>query len=221
MRRIAKLISVLFVSASISGCVSAKQRAEEQRELERSIRSTSDPDAVKNCSFIMNLRPDGLHSTPEAQAASLVTPQKGVAWVVFGGSGSHQLYSCPQKAPQGEQEAMAPTPAPVEKKPPPTGARAAPAEAEAGPEVVTREQPVAKIEAPAPPKQSASRTRVTNNPEAVKDCKFLESFAEYQKVSRFQEDVIRAGGNLGYVVATNQVGDVIGEAYLCSERAKP
>ena len=60
--------------------------------------------------------------------------------------------------------------------------------------------------------------RITNNPEAVKGCKFLESFAQYQKVSSFQESVVRAGGNLGYIVATNQNGDVIGESYLCSRR---
>ena len=72
-------------------------------------------------------------------------------------------------------------------------------------------------EPPAPATKSAPRTRITNNPEAVKGCRFLESFAQYQKVSSFQEDVVRAGGNLGYIVATNRDGDVIGESYLCSE----
>ncbi len=227
MKRLAQLVSVLLVSASIGACVSAKQRAQDQQELERSIRSTSNADAVKNCSFIMNLRPDGLHSTPEAQAASLVTLQKGVSWVVFGVSGGYQLYSCPQKPPQSEPEAIAPTPTPPPEKTPtapaprPVDAKTAPAGAEPAPEVVTPKRPPARTETPAPVNPSALKTRVTNNPEAVKGCKFLESFVQYQKVSRFQEDVVRAGGNLGYVVATNRDGDVIGESYLCSEEPKP
>jgi hypothetical protein len=223
MKRFVQLVSVLLVSASIGGCVSAKQRAQEQQELERSIRKTSDPDVVKDCAFIMDLRPDGLHHTPEAQAASLVIPKQGVSWVVFGGSGSYQLYSC--KAPQNEQLAKAPVPTPVETKPEtrmsaPVEAKPEPAPSEAKPEVVAKEPPEAEIEAPAPPRESASKTRVTNNPEAVKGCRFLASFAEYQKVSHFQEDVVRAGGNLGYIVATNQNGDVIGESYLCPDEPK-
>jgi hypothetical protein len=226
MKRFLQLISVLFVSTSIGGCVSASQKIEEQQEMERSIRKTSNPDEVKGCSFIMKLRPDGLHSTPEAQAASLVMPQPGVSWVVFGGSGNYELYSCSQKTPRNEQEAKPPTPTPVETKPTPrtsapVEAKAAPAQSEAKPEVVTREQPEAKIKAPEPAKKSASKTRVTNNPEAVKGCRFLESFVEYRKVARFQEDVVRAGGNVGFIVAANQDGDVIGESYLCSEDAKP
>jgi len=226
MKRFVQLVSVLLVSASIGGCVSVKQRAQEQQELERSIRTTSDPDVVKGCSFIMDLRPDGLHHTPEAQAASLVIPKQGVSWVVFGGSGRYQLYSCSQKAPQSEQQSNAPVPTPGETKPEtrtsaPVEAKAGPAQSEAKPEDVTREQPEAEIAVPAPPRKSAYKTRVTNNPEAVKGCRFLESFVEYQKVSQFQEDVVRAGGNLGYIVATNQNGDVIGESYLCPEAAKP
>jgi|APFre7841882630_1041343.scaffolds.fasta_scaffold15817_3 hypothetical protein len=225
MKRFLLLIPVLFVSTSIGGCVSAAQKIDEQRELERSIRKTSDPEAVKRCSFMMKLRPDGLHSTPEAQAASLVLPQPGVSWVVFGGSGNYELYSCPQKTPQDEQEAQAPTPTPVETKPiagtsASAEAKAAPAPLEAKPEVVTR-RAEAKAKAPEQAERIASKTRVTNNPEAVKGCKFLESFVEYQKVARFQEDVVRAGGNVGYIVAATQDGDVIGESYLCSEDAKP
>jgi hypothetical protein len=228
MKRFLQLISVLFASTLIGGCVSASQKIEEQQQLERSIQKTSDPDAVKGCVFIMTLRPDGLHSTPEAQAASLVLPQPGVSWVVFGSSGNYELYSCSRKTPRNEQEAKAPapTPTPVETKPTagtsaPAETKAAPARSEAKPEVVQREQPEAKIKAPEPAKKSASRTRVTSNPEAVKGCKFLESFVEYRKVARFQEDVVRAGGNVGFIVAANQDGDVIGESYLCSEEAKP
>ncbi len=228
MKGFLQLIPVLFVSTSIGGCVSATQKIDEQRELERSIRKTSDSEVVKGCSFIMKLRPDGLHSTPEAQATSLVLPQPGVSWVVFGGSGNYELYSCPQKTAGNEQEAQtpAPTPTPVETKPTagtpaPVEAKAAPAQSEAKPEVVTREQTEAKIKAPEQAKRIASTTRVTNNPEAVKGCKFLESFAEYQKVARFQDDVVRAGGNVGFIVAANQDGDVIGESYRCSEEAKP
>jgi outer membrane biosynthesis protein TonB len=230
MKRLVQLVSVLFVSVFI-GCVSAKQRAQEQQELERSIRTTSDPDAVKDCSFIVDLRPDGLHSTPEAQAASLVIPKEGVSWVVFGGPGRYQLYSCShQKTLPTEQQAKASAPTSVETKP--EAAASAPVEAkaprptpEAKPEVLTREQTPRTTEATEKPEKDAtksvSKTRVTNNPEAVKGCKFLESFSEYQKVLQFQESVVRAGGNLGYVVATNQNGDVIGESYLCSEAPKP
>jgi hypothetical protein len=226
VKRFLRLISVLLVSTSIGGCTSARQKIEEQQEIERRIRKTSNADEVKSCNFIMNLRPDGLHSTPEAQAASLLIPQEGVSWVVFGGSGNYELYSCSHKTLQNEQQAKAPRPTPVETKPKagasvPVEAKAAPAQPEAKSEVITREQPEAKIRASDQAKERAHRTRVTNNPEAVKGCKFLESFVEYQKVFHFQEDVVRAGGNLGYIVATNQDGDVIGESYLCSEEAKP
>jgi hypothetical protein len=225
MKGFVQLVSIIFISASIAGCVTAKQRAEEQQELERSIRTTSDPDAVKDCSFIMDLRPDGLHPTPETQVASLVIPKPGVSWVIFGGPGSYQLFSCSQKASPSEQQAKAPAPTPVEpsretRTSLPVEANAVPPP-EAKPEVATTPRPEAEIEALAPGSKSAYKTRVTSNPEAVKGCRFLASFAEYEKVSRFQEDVVRAGGNIGYVVATNQNGDVIGEAYLCPEEAKP
>lgn len=226
MKRFVGLMSVLFVSAWVGGCVSAKQRADEQQALEKSIRKTSDPEEVKGCSFIMNLRPDGLHATPEAQAASLVIPKKGVSWVVFGGPGGDELYSCSLKTPQSEQQATAPVPTPVETKPAAhaaasPGAKAAPAPPEVGPAVAPRGQLESKIDAAAPAPGSASETRVTNNPEAVKGCKFLASFAGYQSVSRFQEAVVKAGGNLGYIVAANQNGDVIGESYLCSDEVRP
>ncbi len=226
MKRFVQIVSVLLVSASIGACVSAKQRAKEQEELERSIQTTSDPEVVKDCSFMMELRPDGLHHTPEAQAASLVIPKKGVSWVVFSGSGRPQLYSCSRKGPQNQQQAEAPVPTPVETEPEtrtsaPADVKAAPAPSEAKPDFVMKKQPETQVEVAVPAKKSAYETRVTNNPEAVKGCKFLESFAESRKVSRFQEDVVKAGGNLGYIVATNQNGDVIGESYLCPEEAKP
>jgi len=226
MKRFTGAVFVLFAAASIGGCVSAKERAEEQRQLEKSIRVTSDPEAVRDCSFIMNLRPDGLHSTPQAQAASLVIPRPGVSWVVFGGPGGNRLYSCSQAVPPNEREAKAPVPTPVEAKPEartpvPVEPKAVPTPSAAGPEVVATEQPKSKTEVSSPETKSVYKTRVTSNPEAVKGCKFLESFADYQKVSRFQEVVVGAGGNVGYIVATNQNGEVIGESYLCSEEPKP
>jgi hypothetical protein len=221
MKRFVELVSVVFLSISIGGCVSAKQRAEQQLALEKSIRSTSDPDVVKGCSDIMTLRPDGIHATPEAQAASLVIPKQGVSWVILDTPLGHELYSC--KSNPDQQQAKALTPTPADGKPggetsTPVEAKAPPASPEAEPEAVTSERPeVKKTDSPAPATMSAPRTRITNNPEAVKGCKFLASFAQYQKVSSFQEDVVRAGGNLGYIVATNRDGDVIGESYLCSE----
>lgn len=209
MKRFVGLVSIGFLSVLVGGCVSAKQRAEEQQALENSIRSTSDPDAVKGCSDIMTLRPDGIHATPEAQVASLVIPKQGVSWVILDTPGGHELYSCSQKS-NPDQQAKAMTPTPVD-------AKALPASPEARPEEVTSERPEVKTDPPAPATPIAPRTRITNNPEAVKGCKFLASFAQYQKVSSFQEDVVRAGGNLAYIVSTNRDGDVIGESYLCSE----
>ncbi len=227
MKRLLRLIVVLFVSVSIVGCASAKQKAEEQQEIDRSISSSSSPDAIKGCSFIMNLRPDGLHKGPEAQAASLVIPKQGVSWVVFGDSGKYDLYSCSQRSARNEPEMKVPTPTTaVETRPaeapstplerPPTQEPSA-----ASPNVAAREQPEANPEPSQPATNSAYDTRVTSNPEAVSGCRFLASFAGYRKVSRFQEDVVKAGGNLGLVVSTNRDGDVIGEAYSCSDRAKP
>lgn len=211
MKRFLQLVSMVFLSMSISGCTSSRQRLQEQQELERSIQKTSNPDAVKGCSFMMKLRPDGLHGTPEAQAASLVIAKEGVSWVVLSSSGSDELYSCSQRASRNDQEAKVPTPSPIETKP--AAGTLAPVEAAA------RKEPQAKITPPDQGKKSGHKTRVTNNPEAVKGCKFLESFVEYENVLRFQEDVVKAGGNVGYVVATNPNGDVIGESYLCSETA--
>ena len=211
MKRILGPVSIAFLSISIGGCTSSQQRLQEQQELERSIQKTSDPEAVKGCSFIMNLRPDGLHSTPEAQAASLVIAKQGVSWVVFGSSSNYELYSCSQKTSRTDQEAKASTPTPVETKP--AAGTSAPVAAAA------KEEPEAKIKPPDQTKTSGRKTRITNNPEAVKGCKFLESFVEYESVLRFQEDVVRVGGNVGYVVATKQNGDVIGESYSCSETA--
>ena len=137
--------------------------------------------------------------------------KEGVSWVVFGSSDTYELYSCSQKTSRNDQEAKAPALTPVETKPAPGTAAADGAAARAEPE--------AKINALGQTKRSAHKTRVTNNPEAVKGCKFLESFVEYESVLRFQEDVVKVGGNVGYVVATNQNGDVIGESYLCSDMA--
>lgn len=223
MRRFLQLVLVVFVSASFGACVSAKQKREEQQELERSIRTTSNPDDVKSCAFITNLKPDKGYSTPEAQAASFVIPRPGISWVVFGRSGKSELYFC--KAPQGEPTAKPPTPTPVETKPETrtTAAvetKAAPAPRDSTPEVPAGNRPEEKTRVPEQPKPSAHKTRVTNNAEAVKGCKFLESFDDYQKVSHFQDDVVRTGGNIGYVVATNRDGDVIGESYLCPEVGK-
>jgi hypothetical protein len=218
MRRSLRPISALLISASLAGCVSAKQRLEEQQQVERSIRTTSQPEAIEGCDFIMTLRPDGLHSTPEAQAASLVLPKPGISWVIFGVTGSYELYSC--KVPQEQQE-RAPTSIPVAAKPtvsapPPFEATVTPARSDSAKDLAE-----VKARPSEQPTRNAFKMRVTNNPEAVKGCKFLASFLEYQKVSGFQDDVGRAGGNIGYVVAANQSGDVIGEAYFCSEDSKP
>jgi hypothetical protein len=227
MKRLLPRVALLFVSASIVGCASAKQKAEEQQEIERSISSSSNPDAIKGCSFIMNLRPDGLHKGPEAQAASLVIPKQGVSWVVFGDSGKYDLYSCSQRSTGSHPEMNVATPTTtVETRSPeatsaplePTPMRAPSA---SSPGVTAREQPEARVDTSPRATKSAYDTRVTSNPEAVSGCRFLASFAEYRKVSRFQEDVVKAGGNLGFVVGTNKDGDVIGEAYACSDGAKP
>jgi len=211
MKRFLQLVSMVFLSMSISGCTSSQQKLQDQQELERSIQKTSNPDAVEGCSFMMNLRPDGLHSTPEAQAASLVIAKEGVSWVVLDSSGRYELYSCSQKAARNEPEAKVPTPTPGETKP--AAGTLAPVEAAA------TKEPQAKIQPPDQARKSGHKTRITNNPEAVKGCKFLESFVEYESVLRFQEDVVKEGGNVGYVVATNQNGDVIGESYLWSDMA--
>lgn len=212
MRRLLQPVSILFLSISIGGCTSSQQRIQEQQELERSIQKTSNPDAVKGCSLIMKLRPDGLHTTPEAQAASLVTAKEGVAWVVYGSSDTYELYSCSQKTSRNDQEARTPTLTPVEAKPV--------AATSAAVEAADRQRPPA-IKTPAQTGNNVHKIRITSNPEAVKGCRFLESFVDFESVLRFQEDVGRLGGNVGYVVATKPNGDVIGESYLCSETAAP
>ena len=117
MTRLLRPVSILFLSMSIGGCTSSQQRLQEQQELERSIQKTSNPDAVKGCSFIMKLRPDGLHTTPEAQAASLVIAKEGVSWVVYGSADPYELYSCSRKTSRNDREATAPTLTPVESNP--------------------------------------------------------------------------------------------------------
>lgn len=57
--------------------------------------------------------------------------------------------------------------------------------------------------------------RVTNNPDAVKGCELLGGITKFEKVEKFQKDVAKAGGNVGYVVATNEDGQLMGEAYNC------
>jgi hypothetical protein len=228
MRRSVQLMTAFFLSASVGGCVSAKQKAEEQQEIERSIHESSNPDAIKDCAFIMDLRPDGAQ-TPEAQAAALVIPKQGTSWIVFDDSGKFELYRCSQRRAPNDSEAGTPTPAkpaeavPAVKTPLPAETKAVPvrSEPEPEPDVTTTRQPAASMRPPENVNRRVSDTRVTSNPEAVKGCKFLKSFADYRSVSSFQEAVVKAGGNLGYVVATNRDGDVIGESYLCSEAANP
>ncbi len=212
MTRLLRPVSILFLSMSIGGCTSSQQRLQEQQELERSIQKTSNPDAVKGCSFIMKLRPDGLHATPEAQAASLVIAKEGVSWVVYGSADPYELYSCSRKTSRNDREATAPTLTPVESSP--AAATSAPVEA-------AEKKPPPAIKTPAQTEKNVHKIRITSNPEAVKGCKFLESFVDFESVLGFQEDVARVGGNVGYVVATKPNGDVIGESYLCSETAAP
>jgi hypothetical protein len=226
MKRTVHLFALLLPLASLVGCVSAKQQREEQQELDRSIQKTSNPDSVRGCAFIMTLRPDARYDTVEAQVASLVIPKKGVTWAVLDASGTNQLYSC--EASPSEPTPRPSTPTSVEAKPepgavPPVAAPAPQARSEPGAGVpeAERSDTSKAAPAPAPTTEGVSRTRVTSNPEAVKGCRFLASFSEFEPVSRFQENVVRTGGNLGYVVATNKDGEVIGESYSCSGETKP
>ena len=66
-------------------------------------------------------------------------------------------------------------------------------------------------------KEAARQVRITNNPEVVKGCELVGNLTRFEKVKRFQQDVVRADGNVGYVVATNEDGQVIGEAYRCPD----
>jgi hypothetical protein len=212
MMRFLQFGLVLLVFTPIVGCVSAKDRLAEQQEVERSLRKTSNPKDVEGCDFVMMLRPDGIHKTPEAQAASLVLSRPGVGWVVLEAAGISDLYSCRLAPSAPPEKTLTPTPAEIAPAPAPVAqveATVTPAHTQS----LTR-PPEAKA-TPEPPKRDASRTRVTSNPEAIKGCKFLASFASYRRVSQFQEDVLKSGGNIGYVVASNQDGDVIGESYLC------
>ena len=76
--------------------------------------------------------------------------------------------------------------------------------------------------------------RVTNNPDVVRGCKFLGNAAPIQDTewrsgswdndSVFREQVVKMGGNVGFITATPQkpsegVG-FYGEVYRC-EQAKP
>lgn len=64
-------------------------------------------------------------------------------------------------------------------------------------------------------KRGAPYVRITNNAEVVKGCELMGGITKFEKVARFQDHVVRFGGNVGYVVATNEDGEMIGEAYLC------
>lgn len=75
------------------------------------------------------------------------------------------------------------------------------------------------------------RVRVTNNPEVVRGCKFIGNAAPkpdtqwrsgtWDNDSVFREQVVKMGGNVGYITAVPQkpsegVG-LYGEVYLCEE----
>jgi hypothetical protein len=158
----------------------------------------------------LNLKPEERYGSPEAQTESLVIPKPDVAWVILQTSGGNQLYSC--KRPQSEAERGSSPSASAAATALPAAAPAAAAPA-----------PAAPIAAPSTPITAAEQepkagpiARVTNNPEAVRGCRFLASFTEFQAVSRFQEAVARSGGDVAYVVASNKDGEVIGESYRCA-----
>jgi hypothetical protein len=219
MKRQAAFASILLLSAAL-GCVTAKQRREEQQELARSIVKTSHAEAVQGCAFIMNLKPEARYGSPEAQTASLVIPKPGVEWVILEASGGYQLYSCktattePQRAEAPKPAEAAPAAAAVT-PPAPGAAPVAPAPIEAAAPMPPSARPAAGASSGESPKAGAPDPRVTNNPEAVRGCRFLASFTAYQPVSGFQRAVTEAGGDVGYVVASNRDGEVIGEAYRC------
>ena len=221
MKRQAAFASMLLLSAAL-GCVTAKQKREEQQELARSIVRTSNADAVQGCAFIMNLRSEERYGSPEAQTASLVIAKPGVEWVILEASAGYQLYSCKTAAPGEPQRAEAPastaaTPAAVvATTPAPAAAPVAPAAIEVRPSMPSSAAPVPSAPPSESPKAGAFETRVTSNPEAVRGCRFLASFTQYQAVNVFQESVAKAGGDVGYVVASNREGEIIGEAYRCA-----
>ena len=105
----------------------------------------------------MNLRPDGIHATPEAQVASLVIPKQGVSWVVLDRlERQRALFLLPEVVPEPATGEGSAADSQVEyRKPGDEAKRRAPrrgqgtaSEPEARPEVVPREQPEAKIEPP-------------------------------------------------------------------------
>ena len=190
----------VLLALATAGCSSSSQRAAERQSIEKSIRRTSDASVIRDCNRVIRLNPNG-HETPEAQAASVVVPRRGTTWVVYEDTSQYTLYSCRDTAPTAEPQAPEP------REPPPS---LPPATALApSPPAAGRAESDEKIA------HGASKTRVTSNPEAVKGCRYLESFLQYRTVAAFQEDVVRSGGNVGYVVATNRDGEVVGESYSC------
>jgi hypothetical protein len=223
-RNRATLSTILLISAAVGSCVTAKQKREEEQELQRSIVQTSDPKAVQDCSFIKDLKPVAQYGSPETQTASLVVPKAGVEWTILEDSGGYHLYSC--KAAEREPERAAsrttePTPVVAPRAvsapaPLPVPSPAAPVPVEASAPPASPAPPAPSAPAAEAPKVDSARIRVTNNPEAVRGCRFLASLTEYQSVSRFQDSVARTGGDVGYVVASNRDGEVIGESYRCA-----
>jgi hypothetical protein len=220
LRSVAFVAALLFAGSS-AACVTAKDQKQEQQELRRSIQTTSDPDVVRECSYIMNLRSNGRYATPEEQVASLVIPKADVVWVILQSPAGNQLYSCNASSLEPPAKAAVAAPAQKAESAPAQPPVAAPAAAEAPPANTSPTPAAALAQTNAEPVKASPGPRVTSNPEAVKGCKFLESFSTYRSVLRFQEDVVKAGGNVGLVVATNRDGDVIGESYSCVTEAKP
>jgi hypothetical protein len=220
----ARLGALLLLAGSLVGCMTAKDQKEEKQELQRSIQKTTDPDSVRGCAYIMKLKPESRYGPPEQQVESLVISKPGVWWVILDTSAVHELYSCKESIDEPSAKAAGATAASkTESAPTPPAVPAvsptAPAESRA---------PVPPAMSPAPSEPStptsapaASAPRVTSNPEAVHGCRFLESYTTYRSVSQFQADVVRTGGNVGLVVATNRDGDVIGESYSCSPETRP
>lgn len=66
-------------------------------------------------------------------------------------------------------------------------------------------------------KSRSYKVRVTNNAETIRGCELLGAITRFQSVKRFQESVSLLDGNVGYIVATNEDGEMIGEAYLCEQ----
>ncbi len=215
MRRRATVALILFPVA-FGGCVTAKQKREEQQELARSIVRTSSAETVQGCAFIMNLRPEERYGSAEAQTESLVIPKAGIEWVILETPGGNQLYSCKAipDEPKPAEAAKSPEPAKAAGAPTPASGPAS-ASMEAATPAPSPVRPGSSGSTGAPAPASAAAPRVTNNSEAVRGCRFLASFTEYQAVSLFQEAVARTGGDVAYVVASNRDGEVVGESYRC------